>query len=125
MAFRKIVVAVDGSDPSLDASDCAIELAKNSSAELIILFIVFPVPSSDFEYDNVGRGKEIERTETENAKQIVEKVKQKATENKVNAETAVLIQYTSVAKEIVEYAEKNNIDTVVIGNKGKHGFKDC
>jgi nucleotide-binding universal stress UspA family protein len=123
LSIRKILVAVDGSDPSLDASSYAIELAKNNNAELIVLFIVSSVPSSDFEYANVGRGKEIEAVESKNAHQVVDKVKQKAIENQVRVETAVLIQYTSVVKEIVEYAEKNNIDMIVIGNKGKSGFK--
>jgi len=123
LSTRKILVAVDGSDPSLDASSYAIELAKNNNAELIVLFIVSSVPSSDFEYANVGRGKEIEAVESKNAHQVVDKVKQKAIENQVRVETAVLIQYTSVVKEIVEYAEKNNIDMIVIGNKGKSGFK--
>ena len=50
-------------------------------------------------------------------------MKQKATENNVSVETAVLVQYTSVVKEIVEYAEKMNIDMIVIGSKGKSGFK--
>jgi nucleotide-binding universal stress UspA family protein len=123
LSIRKILVAVDGSDPSYNASSYAIDLAKSNNAELIVLFIVSPVPSSDFEYANVGREKEIEAVESKKAHQVVDKVKQKAAENKVNVETAVLIQYTSVVKEIVEYAEKNNIDMIVIGNKGKSGFK--
>jgi nucleotide-binding universal stress UspA family protein len=123
LSIKKILVAVDGSDPSFDASDYAIELAKNSNAELIVLFIVSSVPSSDFEYANIGRGKEIKTVESEKGQQVVDKVKQKATENKVSVKTAVLIQYTSVVKEIVEYAEKYKIDMIVIGSKGKSGFK--
>jgi len=123
LSIKKILVAVDGSDPSFDASDYAIELAKNNNAELIVLFIVSSAPSSDFDYANVGRGKEIEAVESEEAHQVVDKVKQKATENKVSVKTAVLIQYTSVVKEIVEYAEKYKIDMIVIGSKGKSGFK--
>ena len=123
MSVKKILVAVDGSDPSFNASDYAIELAKNNNAELIVLFIVSSVPSSDFEYANIGRGKEIETVESEKAHQVVDKVKQKGAENKVSVKTAVLIQYTSVVKEIVEYAEKYKIDMIVIGSKGKSGFK--
>ena len=123
MSFRKILVAVDGSDPSYNASSYAIDLAKSNNAELIVLFIVSSAPSSDFDYAKVGRGKEIEAVESKEAHQVVDKVKQKATENKVSIKTAVLIQYTSVVKEIVEYAEKYNIDMIVIGNRGKSRFK--
>ena len=123
MSLRKILVAVDGSDPSLDASALAIDLAKSNNAELIVLFIVSPVPYSQFEYANIGREKEIEAVESERAHQVVDKVKQQATENKVSVETTVLVQYTSIVKEIVEFAEKKNIDMIVIGSKGKSGFR--
>jgi nucleotide-binding universal stress UspA family protein len=79
--------------------------------------------NSQFEYANIGREKEIEALESERAHQVVDKVKQKATENNVSVETSILIQYTPVVKEIVEYAEKKNIDMIVIGSKGKSGFK--
>jgi nucleotide-binding universal stress UspA family protein len=124
LSIRKILVAVDGSNPSLNASTYAIEMAKRNDAELIVLNIVSPTPYSQFEYDNIGRMEEIERIDKENAQQqIVDKVKQKATEKKVNVKTDVLIKYTSVVKEIVEYAEEMNVDMIVIGSKGMTGFK--
>jgi nucleotide-binding universal stress UspA family protein len=124
LSIRKILVAVDGSNPSFNASTYAIEMAKRNDAELIVLNIVSPTPYSQFEYDNIGRMEEIERIDKENAQQqIVDKVKQKATEKKVNVKTDVLIKYTSVVKEIVEYAEEMNVDMIVIGSKGMTGFK--
>jgi nucleotide-binding universal stress UspA family protein len=124
LSIRKILVAVDGSNPSLNASTYAIEMAKRNDAELIVLNIVSPTPYSQFEYDNIGRMEEIERIDKENAQQqIVDKVKQKAIEKKVNVKTDVLIKYTSVVKEIVEYAEEMNVDMIVIGSKGMTGFK--
>jgi len=123
LSISRILVAVDGSEPSINASENAIDLAKSNDAELIVLYIVSPVPTSQFEYDNIGRMKEIETEEKEKAQQEVDKVKQKATEKNVGAKTAVLIRYTSVAKEIVEYAEKMEVDMIVVGNRGKTGFK--
>jgi len=124
LSIKKILVAVDGSNPSLNASTYAIEMAKRNDAELIVLNIVSPTPYSQFEYDNIGRMKEIETIDKENAQQkIVDKVKQKAIEKKVNVKTDVLIKYTSVVKEIVEYAEEMNVDMIVIGSKGMTGFK--
>ena len=94
-----------------------------SAHELIGLQALGTMQNSQFEYANIGREKEIEAVESERAHQVVDKVKQKATENNVSVETAILIQYTPVVKEIVEYAEKKNIDMIVIGSKGKSGFK--
>jgi nucleotide-binding universal stress UspA family protein len=123
LLIRKILVGVDGSSQSLKASTYAIDLAKRNDAELIVLTIVSPVPYSQFEYANIGRMKEIETIEKEKAQQEVDKVKQKATEKKVSVKTDVLIKYTSVVKEIVEYAERIKIDMIVIGSRGTTGFK--
>jgi len=98
-------------------------LPKRYDAELNVLIIVSPVPYSQFEYANIGRMKEIETIEKEKAQQKLDKVKQKATEKKVSVKTDVLIKYTSVVKEIVEYAEKMKIDMIVIGSRGVTGFK--
>ena len=124
MSISKILVAVDGSDPSFNASTYAIDFAKINGAELIVLYIVSPVPYSQFEYANIGRMKEIESNEMEKAqREVVDKVKQKATENNVSVKTEVLIKYTSVVKEIVEYAEDNKVDMIVIGSRGVTGLK--
>ena len=41
----------------------------------------------------------------------------------VTVKTDVLIKFTSVVKEIVEYAEKQKIDLIITGSRGKTGFK--
>jgi nucleotide-binding universal stress UspA family protein len=124
LSISKILVAVDGSDPSFNASTYAIDFAKRNGAELIVLYIVSPVPYSQFEYANIGRMKEIESIEMEKAqREVVDKVKQKATENNVSVKTEVIIKYTSVVKEIVEYAEDNKVDMIVIGSRGVTGLK--
>jgi len=123
LSIRKILVALDGSNPSFNASTYAIDFAKRYDAELIVLSIVSPIPYSQIEYANIGRMKEIETIEREKSEQYIDKVKQKAIENKVTVKTEVLIKYTSVVKEIVEYAENNKVDMIVIGSRGMAGFK--
>jgi nucleotide-binding universal stress UspA family protein len=124
LSIRKILVAVDGSKPSFSASTYAIDLAKTYDAELIILDIVSPIIYGHLEYANIGRMKEAEIIEKEKAQQqVVDKVKQKAIEKKVSVKTDVLIKYTSVVKEIVEYAEKMKVDIIIMGSRGMTGFK--
>ena len=53
----------------------------------------------------------------------VDKVKKKAKENGVKVRTDVVLGISSVVKEIVEYAEKNKIDIIVIGSRGLSGIK--
>jgi nucleotide-binding universal stress UspA family protein len=126
LSIRKILVAVDGSKPSLNASTYAIDLAKRNDAELIVLYIVSPIPfisDSQFGYANIGGMKEIDTIGKEIGQLEVNKVKLKATKKKVRVKTDVLIKYTSVVKEIVEYQEKKKIDMIVIGSRGKTGFE--
>jgi nucleotide-binding universal stress UspA family protein len=124
LPIKKILVAVDGSDPSFNASTYAIDLAKRNEAELIILYIVSHVAYSTFDYANNDRTMKIETIEKEKAeRQIIDKVKQKATEKKVSVNTDVIVGITSVVKGIVEYAENKKVDLIVIGSRGMTGFK--
>jgi nucleotide-binding universal stress UspA family protein len=125
LSIRKILVAVDGSKPSFNASSYAIDLAKTLNAELIALHVIYPT-YTQFEIalsPRPVRLKEVSRKEMEEGKKHVDRVKQKATEEKVSVKTHVIIATTSVVKEIVEYAEKNKIDMTVIGSRGMTGFK--
>ncbi|HSA73343.1 MAG TPA: universal stress protein [Nitrososphaeraceae archaeon] len=123
MTIRKILVAVDGSEASINASNHAIEMAKKFDASLIVLCIVSPSAYMDLGYANVGRMKEIESTEKKQAQQEVDKVKKKAMEKEVTVKSNVLVKYTSIVKEIVEYAKKHKIDLIVTGSRGVTGFK--
>lgn len=125
MLIRKILVAVDGSNPSFNASTYAIDLAKRFEAELIALHVIDP-RYSKLEIalsPRPGRFKEIATIVMEKGEQIVDTVKQKAREKKVSVKTNVIIGTTSVVKEIVQYAHKKKIDMIVIGSRGMTGFK--
>ena len=114
---------MDGSEASINASNHAIEMAKKFDASLIVLCIVSPSAYMDLGYANVGRMKEIESTEKKQAQQEVDKVKKTAMEKEVTVKSNVLVKYTSIVKEIVEYAKKHKIDLIVTGSRGVTGFK--
>jgi nucleotide-binding universal stress UspA family protein len=100
-------------------------VARTFNAELIVLHVIYPTYT---QYEialspRPVRLKEVSRKEMEEGKQHVNRVKQKATEEKVSVKTDVIIAIKSVVKEIVEYAEKNKIDMIVIGSRGMTGFK--
>jgi len=54
------------------------------------------------------------RKEMEEGQRHVGKVKQQASEKKVGVKTDVVIGTTSVVKEIVEYAENNKVDMIIM-----------
>ena len=53
----------------------------------------------------------------------MDKVKQKAKGKGVIVKTDVIMGISSVVKEIVEYAEKNKVDMIVVGSRGLAGIK--
>jgi nucleotide-binding universal stress UspA family protein len=114
---------VDGSDASIKASNQAIDMAKKLQASLAVLFIVSPATYIDLGYANVGRMKEIESAEKKHAQLQVNKIKKKAIKMDVTVKTDVLVKYTSVVREIVEYAQKNRINLIITGSRGNTGFK--
>ena len=125
MLIRKILVAVDGSKPSMDASIQAIDLAKKFEAELIAIHVIDPRFSrlETALSPRPGKLKEAVMLAMEKGRQNLEKVKHNATEKKVRVKTDIIVGKTSVANEIVEYAEKENINIIIIGSRGISGFK--
>jgi nucleotide-binding universal stress UspA family protein len=128
MAIRKILVAVDGSKPSVDASVQAIEISKRLNAEMTAIYVVSPDIRYNYLEDTITPRlpralKDVMMIAMQTGEKHLDKVKQKAREKDVRVKTDVIIGISSVVKEIVEYAEKNKIDMIVIGSRGLSGIK--
>lgn len=128
ITIKKILVPVDGSKPSLDASEEAISLAAKYEAELIVVHVVSPDVRYGYLEDVITPGlpaslKVVVVLAMEKGQKYLDEVKQNASKNKVEVRTEVLIGATSVVKEIVEYAEEHKIDLIVIGTRGISGIK--
>ena len=128
MPIRRILVPVDGSKPSIDASVQAIDIAKHLDAELIALYVVSPDIRYDYMEDIITPRlpralKDVMMIAMQKGERHVKKVQQRASQKKVKVKTDVVIGVSSVVKEIVGYAEKNKIDMIVIGSRGLSGIK--
>jgi len=128
MSNTRILVAVDGSRPSIDASIQAIDLAKSLKAELIALYVVSPDVRYDFIEDTItprlpGALKDVIMIAMQRGEKHLGKVRQKARDKNVKVKTDVVIGISSVVKEIVDYAEKNRINIIVVGSRGLSGLK--
>ena len=118
------MVAVDGSTPSVNASNYAIDLANIHGAELIAIYVVSPnIPYSPLEDAQVGRFREIVDMETKDGEQKIESVRKKAFEMKVRFESDVITSTKLVAETIVEYSNEKKADLVVVGSRGMTGIK--
>lgn len=126
--FAKILVAVDGSQPSMNAAVRAISLANEYQARLTGLYVV---PS------NIGYGylddntlpkwpAEIRRIVSNaitKGEGYLDSIKEKAKEDAVQFESKVILGGSSVVGAIIEYAENNDMDLIVMGTIGISGFK--
>ena len=118
-------MAVDGSETSLHAAKYAIVLAKKDDAELIALMVA-PIPAV-FEFPSL-----IERwTERANAEAEVtfDKIKVSAANasktrgKQMKLRTEMVESPVSEEVTIVNYADKENVDLIVVGTRGKSGLK--
>jgi nucleotide-binding universal stress UspA family protein len=128
LTIQRILVAVDGSKPSIDAGTQAIDIAKRFDAELIALYVVSPDIRYNYVEDVITPSlpkalKDVMMIAMQRGEKHVDKVKQKASEKNVKVKTDVVIGISSVVKEIIEYAEKNRIDMIIIGSRGLSGIK--
>lgn len=125
--FSKILVAIDGSQPSIDAADYAIEMAKkNNNSQLIALTVLdTSTPrrlSSSFITAPTYGLKELE--ERKRAQKWLESISNKvqAIEKNIQYKAEIIEGSISVEGTIVDML-KMNIDLIVIGTRGRSGFK--
>jgi nucleotide-binding universal stress UspA family protein len=127
--FSKILVPIDGSEPSFHAAHLASNIANKFNSEIIVLYVV--VSPSKSEYANLTglvTPKQIDMI-IENAKKqardwfnrIEDMIKEKNPNIKVS--TKVILTGVAVYGEIIQYAGQENIDLIVIGTRGRSAVK--
>jgi len=128
--FSKILVTVDGSNESMDAADYAIAMAKkeDNNAQLIALHVLFSQLGYAYSTNLFGLVtpssiNELLKDAKHEAQQWFDKIKEKMYENDSQLKTEVVVSSTSVVAAIVDYAEHENVDLIVIGSRGRSGFK--
>ncbi len=52
-----------------------------------------------------------------------DKIKEKAEHNKIQLKTDIVVTPVSVVGSMIDYAEKERADLIVIGTRGRSGFK--
>jgi nucleotide-binding universal stress UspA family protein len=128
--FSKILVAIDGSEHSMKAADYAIDIAKDNKAQLIALAVLditkIGYAASAFIASPTHGLDELEQKRKE-ANEWLDKVgkliaSQKANNNNIQFKSQIE-ESMSVAGTIVDYAENQNIDLIVVGSRGRSGFK--
>ena len=122
--FLKILVAIDGSQPSMEAAEYAIEMAKKDTAQLIAL-TVNRIPLSSY-----GLATPEGELKSSQEKEIILEYKERlanleqiAKQHNVELKTEIINSQMSIDGTIVEYAESADVDLIIMGTRGRSGFK--
>jgi nucleotide-binding universal stress UspA family protein len=111
--LSRILVAVDGSEGGKKAFNFAVAIAEKFESSLLIAHIIE-------EYGNVGHSimTELKR----DSQQILQEYQSKAKDSGLKSASVSVIEGrgTDVAEKILEIAREENVDTIVVGGRGKY-----
>lgn len=127
--FKKMLISLDQSEQSNNIMRYGKTIALRYKANMILLHIL----SSEIRYeeDTINEGRNnilpspplVKSTEADylQAYKWLESMGQNARNTNINTKIEVLVALDSVSHEILTYIEKNKIDLIVLGTKGKTG----
>ena len=135
--FSKILVAIDGSEQSMNAAYHAIGITNRKGNEVgrvqLIGLTVLDLTKLSSSFFATASGyygaKELEEKRKE-AQQWLDKVEKLASNEENNNDNNIKFKseiiedpVSRVGSAIVDYAERENVDLIVIGTRGRTGFK--
>jgi nucleotide-binding universal stress UspA family protein len=114
LKINRILVAVDGSENSKRAGEYAIKIGQELSADVMALHIV---PAGKYlPEQNLEKG-------TKHDYAYLDKISEQSVSAGVNLKTETIKAESSVVDEITGYAEKEDIDLIVIGIRSVSEFR--
>lgn len=117
---RQIVIATDGSETANEAADFGIEMVGRSGAKVYALYVIDISPYRSVSLDKIWSDEVLAEHEKEGEKatSYIEKIGKAAG---VEVESRVLKGHP--AEKIINFAEDNNIDMIIVGSLGKGRYE--
>ena len=120
--IKKICCPTDFSEPSYEALKTASEIALHFSAELILVHVVTPIPVIPIHDDPTSFNLPLYEKEMEtNAGIVLNQIQQERIPAGVQSRTVVI--QGDPANQIVQLAEDEQVDMIVIATHGFTGWK--
>jgi nucleotide-binding universal stress UspA family protein len=125
--FFKILVAIDGSENSMKATEYAIEniaINQKANVQLIVVTVIELNLSTFLTAPTFGLEEhEGKRKQAKEWLSTIEKLIQHKDKN-IKFKSDILEDPTlKVSSIIINHAESENVDLIVVGNRGRKGFK--
>jgi nucleotide-binding universal stress UspA family protein len=115
---KRLLVPVDGSDPADAALEFALE--EYPDADITVLSVIDP---TDVGYGSIEAApstfEHLQKSAEERTQKVLDEAESRAAEHDVTVTAETVIGMPSRA--IVEWAENNDIDGIVIGSHGRQG----
>ena len=128
--FKRILVAVDGSESSFRAARVAVRIAKRNEADLLVVSVIqtpahpfMPTQTLTAPGWNFDGLEGYYKYATRDAQEWIDKVASIAATVGVKVRKSVLKDATSVVRSLTDYASSQAVDLIVVGRKGTGGFK--
>lgn len=121
--FSKIMIAIDGSDHSFRAAEYALEVAKSFRSQLYAVTVTSVPESHHLKQEDVLNKSREMADNMNDAKTWLENFKQDAKKDSIEFKAELISSHRPVDYVILEYAEENNVDLIVVGTRGRSGFK--
>jgi nucleotide-binding universal stress UspA family protein len=127
IGISKIMVGIDGSEESVNAADYAIAIAKRHNAQLIAVNVL----TSDIGYAYSSPGiesppltiREIILLAEDEVKKWFDDIEEKADKSGIRFRSEIIRAKRSTVSTILDYAEEQNINLIVVGTRGRSRIK--
>jgi nucleotide-binding universal stress UspA family protein len=127
IGISKIMIGIDGSGESVNAAGYAIAIAKRHNAELIAVNVL----TSDIGYAYSSPGvesppltiREIILLAEDEVKKWLDDIKEKADKSGIQFKSEIIMAKRSAVSTMLDYAEEQKIDLIVVGTRGRSGIK--
>ena len=117
--YKHILLALDFSESDTEVTNKAKAMAKDNRAQLSIVHVVDNLPIADTAYGPIIP---FDGDLTEQIMEAAKKRLAKLADELDIAENRQWLEIGSPKLGIVQIAEENNVDLIVIGSHGRHGF---
>jgi universal stress protein A len=117
--YKHILLAADFSDYNTEIANKAKELAKSNQAQLSIVHVVDNLPITDATYGPIIP------YDGDLTEQLMNAAKERLAKIASGMNIAENKQYLEIGSpklEIVRIADENDVDLIVVGSHGRHGF---
>lgn len=113
--YRRILIAYDGSESARKAFDAALDLSAREGAELHVLTVVRTLDIAD----DVETEAVIENS-LEYHRKLLSELEEPVRKRGVSARFEAVVGHP--AEQIIYYADRNKVDLIVVGDRGRSKF---